>query len=171
MTKLSHKLQHSCHSCQHLLHKITVLEIDLIRQLPDRISRITYCNFTVRMLYRNMYWLIYILDMRFVLFLCTTAVWQLAINEYVMLCYRWLQIFLHWTLLRPNFCSLVSVNNLPKSTTPHLTPLTLLETLASYSMNTSPFLTRSHLCPNSAITMEGMMENRKLKNGYAQKYR
>jgi len=57
------------------------------RQLPDRISRITYCNFTVRMLYRNMYWLVYILDMRFVLFLCTTAVWQLAINEYVMLCY------------------------------------------------------------------------------------
>ena len=37
------------------------------RQLPDRISRIT--DFTVRMLYRNMYWLLYILDMRFVLFL------------------------------------------------------------------------------------------------------
>ena len=35
-----------------------------------------------------MYWLLYILDMRFVLFLCTTtAVWQFAINEYVMLCY------------------------------------------------------------------------------------
>jgi len=29
-----------------------------------------------------MYWLLYILDMRFVLFLCTTAVWQFAINEY-----------------------------------------------------------------------------------------
>ena len=57
------------------------------RQLPDRISRITDCNFTVRMLYRNMYWLLYILDLRFVLFLCTTAVWQFAINEYVMLCY------------------------------------------------------------------------------------
>ena len=40
------------------------------RQLPDRISRITDCNFTVRMLYRNMYWLLYILDLRFVLFLC-----------------------------------------------------------------------------------------------------
>ena len=52
------------------------------RQLPGRISRITDCNFTVRMLYRNMYWLLYILDMRFVLFLCTTAVWQFAINEY-----------------------------------------------------------------------------------------
>jgi len=26
------------------------------RQLPDRISRITDCNFTVRTLYRNMYW-------------------------------------------------------------------------------------------------------------------
>ena len=57
------------------------------RQLPDRISRITDCNFTVRMLYRNTYWLLYILDLRFVLFLCTTAVWQFAINEYVMLCY------------------------------------------------------------------------------------
>ena len=57
------------------------------RQLPDRISRITDCNFTVRMLYRNLYWLLYILDLRFVLFLCTTAVWQFAINEYVMLCY------------------------------------------------------------------------------------
>ena len=57
------------------------------RQLPDRISRIRDCNFTVRMLYRNMYWLLYILDLRFVLFLCTTAVWQFAINEYVMLFY------------------------------------------------------------------------------------
>jgi len=57
------------------------------RQLPDRISRITDCNFTVRMLYRNMYRLLYILDLRFVLFLCTTAVWQFAINEYVMSCY------------------------------------------------------------------------------------
>ena len=54
------------------------------RQLPDRISRITDCNFTVRMFYRNMYWLLYILDLRFVLFLCTTAVWQFAINEYVI---------------------------------------------------------------------------------------
>ena len=57
------------------------------RQLPDRISRITDCNFTVSMLYRNTYWLLCILDLRFVLFLCTTAVWQFAINEYVMLCY------------------------------------------------------------------------------------
>ena len=56
------------------------------RQLPDRISRITDCNFTVRMLYRNMYRLLYILDLCFVLFLCTTAVWQFAINKYVMLC-------------------------------------------------------------------------------------
>jgi len=46
------------------------------RQLPDRISRITDCNFTVRMLYHNMYWHLNILDLRFVLFLCTTAVWQ-----------------------------------------------------------------------------------------------
>jgi len=58
------------------------------RQLLDRISRITDCNCTVRMLYRNMYRLLYILDLRFVLFLCTTAVWQFAINEYVMLCYN-----------------------------------------------------------------------------------
>ena len=51
-------------------------------------------------------------------------------------------------------CKLVSVNNLPNSTTPHLTPLTLLETSASYSMNTSPFLTRSHLSQkNLALTI------------------
>ena len=29
------------------------------RQLTDRISRITDCNFTLRMLYCNMYWLLY----------------------------------------------------------------------------------------------------------------
>jgi len=34
-----------------------------------------------------------------------------------------------------------------------LTPLALLKTSASYSMNTSLFLTRSHLSPNLAITM------------------
>jgi len=51
-------------------------------------------------------------------------------------------------LPRLNFCSLVSINNLPKSTTPQSTPLTLLETSASYLMNTSLFLTRSHLSPN-----------------------
>ena len=48
------------------------------RQLPDRISRITDCIFTVRMLYRNMYRLLYrpILDLRFVFILVysTTAV-------------------------------------------------------------------------------------------------
>ena len=65
------------------------------RQLPDHISQITDCNFTVRMLYRNMYWLLYILDLRFVLFLCTTAVWQFAINECVMLCYV-LSLDLEW---------------------------------------------------------------------------
>jgi len=69
------------------------------RQLPDRISRITDCNFTVRMLYRNMYWLVYILDMRFVLFLCTTAVWQFAMNEYVMLCYVMLQTHTYKTTI------------------------------------------------------------------------
>ena len=52
-----------------------------------------------------------------------------------------------------NFCSLVSVNNLPKSTTLHSTPLTLLETSASYLMNISLFLTRTHLSPNLAITI------------------
>ena len=63
------------------------------------------------------------------------------------------QIFLHRTPLRLNFCSLISVNNLPKSTTPHLTPLSLLKASASYPMNTYPFLTRSHLSPNLAITI------------------
>jgi len=46
-----------------------------------------WSNDPVPCLVRNMYWLLYILDLRFVLFLCTTAVWQFAINEYVMLCY------------------------------------------------------------------------------------
>jgi len=35
-------------------------------QLPDRMSRITDCNFTVTMLFRNMYQLSYISDLRFV---------------------------------------------------------------------------------------------------------
>jgi len=61
--------------------------------------------------------------------------------------------FLHLTPPRLNFSSLVSVNNLPKSTTPRSPPLTLLEILASYLMNTSLFLTRSHLSPNLAITI------------------
>jgi len=74
------------HSCHHLLHKITVLEIDLT--IDSYLTAFLDCNFTVRMLYRNMYWLLYILDLRFVLFLCTTAVWQFTINKYVMLlCY------------------------------------------------------------------------------------
>jgi len=55
--------------------------------------------------------------------------------------------------LRPNLCSLVSVNNLPKFTTSHSTALTAFETLASYSMNTLPFPTRSLLSPNPAITI------------------
>jgi len=54
------------------------------RQLPDCISEIMGCNFTFKMLYRNMYWLIYILAPCFVLFLCATAVWQFVINGYVM---------------------------------------------------------------------------------------
>jgi len=71
------------------------------RQLSDCISRITDFNFTLRMLYRNMYWLLYILDLRFVLFMCTTVVWQFTINkyftinEYVMLRYEnmWQRFF------------------------------------------------------------------------------
>jgi len=63
------------------------------------------------------------------------------------------QLHLEWTRLRLNFCSLVSVNNLPISTTPHLTPLTLLDTSALYLMNTSLFLARTHLSPNLVITI------------------
>ena len=75
----------------------------------------------------------------------TRAMWNVSVAEF-------LQILSHSTPLRLNFCSLVSVNNLPKSTTPHSPPSTLLETSASYSMNTSLFLARSHLSPNLAIT-------------------
>ena len=51
-----------------------------------------------------------------------------------------------------NFCSVVSVNNLPIPTTPHSAPITLRVTSASYLMNSSLFLTRSHVSPNFAIT-------------------
>ena len=65
---------------------------------------------------------------------------------------RWLVTpLISWTPLRLNLCSLVSVNNLPKSTPPYLTPLSLLETSAWYSMNISPFLTRSNLSPNPLL--------------------
>ena len=52
--------------------------------LLSRISRIMDCNFTVRMLHRNMYWLVYILALHSALFLCTTVVRQFVINEHVM---------------------------------------------------------------------------------------
>ena len=61
---------------------------------------------------------------------------------------EYVSVLTHFTPLRLNFCSLVSVNNLPKSTTPHLIPLTLLKTLAS--TNTSQI--RSDLSPNLDIT-------------------
>ena len=84
------------------------------RQLTDRISPITDCNFTVRMLYRNMYWLLYILDLRFILFLCTTAVWQFAINEYVMLWAVWHSLLVNWNINRPISLALIwiLVNNM-----------------------------------------------------------
>jgi len=99
------------HSCHHLLHKITVLEIDLT--IDSYLTAFLDCNFTVRMLYRNMYWLLYILDLRFVLFLCTTAVWQFAINKYVMLlCYAQLcqsgQRCWLWDLWMPAFKTLAA---------------------------------------------------------------
>ena len=56
-------------------------------RLRGRISRITDCNFIVRMLYRNTNGLLYILALRFVLFLSTTAVRQFVTKKYVMLCY------------------------------------------------------------------------------------
>jgi len=85
----------------------TTRQLDWSQSWPERIDLVARqfgldCNFTVRMLYRNMYWLLYILDLRFVVFLCTTAVWQFTINEYVMLCYvttRWL--VLHTSASRP----------------------------------------------------------------------
>ena len=67
-----------------LFYKILTWPNQILRTLlppPDRISRITDCNFTVWMMFRKMYWLLYILALHFVLFLCTTAVWQFVINE------------------------------------------------------------------------------------------
>ena len=59
------------------------------RKLPDRISRITECNFTVRMLYRNIYWLLYILDLCFVFFILVYHCSLTVRNKQVccMLCY------------------------------------------------------------------------------------
>jgi len=56
------------------------------------------------------------------------------------------RLLIYYTVCLLLRCILDWVNNLPKFTTPHLTPL-------SYSMNISPFLTRSHLFPDLAITM------------------
>ena len=53
----------------------------------------------------------------------------------------WLLIFLLLTHLRLNSCSSDSKTNLPKYTTPHLTPPTLLEILASSLTNIFPSLT------------------------------
>ena len=64
-----------------------------------------------------MYWLLYILDMRFVLFLCTTAAWQFAINEYVMLCYVILS-FVHRTMKR-NWPELAWISRLHDDTYNH----------------------------------------------------
>jgi len=59
----------------------------------------------------------------------------------------WLLIFLLLTPLRLNSCSLNSKTNLPKYTTLHLTPPTLLETLASSWTNILLSLTKLHLSP------------------------
>ena len=80
----NHILRTLLPSPSHLLHKITVLEIDLTTD--SYLTAFLYCQNVVSQLWL-LYWLFYILDLRFVLFLYTTAVWHFAINEYVMLCY------------------------------------------------------------------------------------
>ena len=59
----------------------------------------------------------------------------------------WVLIFLLFTPLRLNSCSSDSKTNLPKYTTLHLTPPTLLEILASPLTNILPSLTKLHLSP------------------------
>ena len=59
----------------------------------------------------------------------------------------WLLIFLLLTPLRPNSCSSDSKTNLPKYTTLHSTPPTLLETLASSLTNILLSLTKLLLSP------------------------
>ena len=63
---------------------------------------------------------------------------------------EWLLIFLLLTPLTLNSCSSDSKTNLPKYTTLHLTPPTLLETLASSLTNILLSLTKLHLSPKSA---------------------
>jgi len=63
----------------------------------------------------------------------------------------WLQIFLLLTTLRLNSCS-SSKTNLPKYTTLHLTPLTLLKILVSSLTNILPFLSKFYLSPKPITT-------------------
>jgi len=64
----------------------------------------------------------------------------------------WLLIFLLLTPLRLNSCSSDSKTNLPKYTTLHLTPSTLLETLVSSLTNILLSLTKLHLSPKPVTT-------------------
>ena len=65
----------------------------------------------------------------------------------------WLLIFSLLTPVRLNSCSSDSKTNLPKYTTLHLTPHTLLEILYSSLMNILPSLTKLHLSPTPAFVI------------------
>ena len=76
---------------------------------------------------------------------------------------RWLLIFLFLTPLRLNSCSSDSKTNLPKYTTLHLTPPTLLETLASSLENILLSLTKLNLSPKPVtITLVNFIVHSKL---------
>ena len=79
------------HSCTYCTEWRTDLTIDSYLA-----ALMTDCNFTVRMLYRNMYWLLYILALCYVLFLCTTAVWQFIINVCYVVRPQWTAEDKHW---------------------------------------------------------------------------
>jgi len=69
------------------------------------------CNFTVRMLYRSICWLLYILDLRFVLFMCTIMRFDNCNKRicHVMLCsgcrQRRHSLYLSADSVRENVCN------------------------------------------------------------------
>jgi len=89
------------------------------RELPDRLTHLTDCNFIIRMLFYQVYWHYFLLYIYiFVLVIVFTAFWQ-WINKricYVTLCYvKYLYLchllslllssWLNWRYHRPGCCS------------------------------------------------------------------
>ena len=109
------------------------------RQLPDRISRITECSSAVTMLYHNKHWLLYILALCFVLFLCTVS--QFVINEYVRIYRCWwneLKTDRSWHFRAPCDSSQLLAISSPRER--WRTPSDVTESLISLVLTSRPML-------------------------------